>query len=184
MTVGNTIKFLRMEFGFSHIKLSEISGISVKNIIEYEKGTYRPSEKNIIKLSMAFNVSTICFMDERTFQESKTDILEKLPVGKRIEVLRVINGISLEKLSEVTGVEKRKIIHYESGREIPSIEDLKKFSAVLETGFDILADINYESDELNALESKQLNKYYNSMNSRHKQMLVEIAKTFAQADKI
>ncbi|MGN0293256.1 MAG: helix-turn-helix transcriptional regulator, partial [Lachnospiraceae bacterium] len=145
MSVAYTIWFLRQEKDYSIKALSDLANLSQKTIRNFEKDYCRPGEKEIVKLAFAFGVSPLCFVE--CSDENRSEVLKKLPAGKRIQTLRVWSRISVRKLAEKTGIEESRIRDYESLRAIPSPEDMCRCSAMLETGADILAGLDYETEE-------------------------------------
>lgn len=178
MSVGYTIAFLRRENDYSVRELAVLADLSMRAIRDFEKDAYLPGEKSIVKLAFAFGVSTLCFME--CSGEKRSEELKKLPFGKRIQTLRVWSRISVWELAEKTGIEVSRIRDYESLRAIPSPEDLCRCSAMLETGDDLLAGLDYETEEAKNIGEKQLLSYYNSMSAHNKKMILEIAEIFAQ----
>ncbi len=57
MYIGERIKFLREEKGYTQEKLEEITDIQKGTISKYENGHNSPSAENIEKIVNAFNVS-------------------------------------------------------------------------------------------------------------------------------
>jgi len=54
MTIGERIKFLRAERGWTRRTLSSLTGFTEKAIADWEGGKYAPSERGIRALEKAF----------------------------------------------------------------------------------------------------------------------------------
>lgn len=99
MTIGETIRFLRKEKGLTQKELSEKTGIAVITIHGYESDKYKPRQDKLEKLAEAFNVPVLCFFNYDNSPELKRAYLMRLPIGKRIQVLRIWSDMTLEEFS-------------------------------------------------------------------------------------
>lgn len=104
MSIGEIIKFLRKEKGFSQQKLSDISGIPLRTIQEYEKGSFSPRKDKIEKLATAFNVPELCFEYSDYLPKAQNMMMlvfSELTISERLIVLRVWNGYTIETAAEI-----------------------------------------------------------------------------------
>lgn len=59
---------------------------------------------------------------------------------------RIKEGLSLRKLSELTGISKSRLNNIENGKRSPTIEELEKISKSTKTDFYDLLETNHEWD--------------------------------------
>ena len=58
--------------------------------------------------------------------------------GARLKECRELTGISQSELARETGLEPSHINHYESGRRLPSIANLRRLKAALKVPYEML----------------------------------------------
>jgi XRE family transcriptional regulator, regulator of sulfur utilization len=82
MNIGNAVRLVREEMGFSQEKLSTESGISQTSISQIENGVTIPSKKTIAKICKALDVTEdvlyITGILEGDIPESRKKIVEQL----------------------------------------------------------------------------------------------------------
>ena len=83
MTVGEEIKRLRNEKGFSTTKLAEMSGVSKGYISQFENDKFKPSPEILLKLASSLGVSKLHLYRVAGLLDD-TDILELVDENKNL----------------------------------------------------------------------------------------------------
>ena len=63
-TFAEKVKQARAELGLTQSELGEMTGVSLRTILDYEKGKKAPRQKTLLKLARALRVSTKFLSDE------------------------------------------------------------------------------------------------------------------------
>lgn len=141
MTIGKKIKFLRNERGFTQQKLADITGIARITIAQYETDKYTPSESNLSKISFALEIPMQCFSDVKTLAAFKPDFLQKLPLNKKLHVLRLSSGRTRHDIA----YEMLKIENAKDGRNTIAV-DPELLESILEDYIENIEDWETEKD--------------------------------------
>lgn len=100
MLRGDRFKQLREQHGYTHEELSEMLGLSQKQIWRYENGKTDPSSEIIVKIAKVFRVSSDYLLgltddtnpyiriDNLTSVEK--EVLSAMRRGEKIEAIRVL----------------------------------------------------------------------------------------------
>lgn len=72
MTVGENIRRIRKERGFTQKKLGELCGIKEANIRKYELGKANPKIETVDKIASALGVSVLNIMEDLTTKQWET----------------------------------------------------------------------------------------------------------------
>jgi transcriptional regulator with XRE-family HTH domain len=59
-------------------------------------------------------------------------------IAKRIKEIRTLRGLNQTELAKKLGIKSSMVSHYETGRYIPSVENLKKIAEILDISIDHL----------------------------------------------
>ena len=63
-TFAEKVKQARAELGLTQSELGELTGVSLRTILDYEKGKKAPRQTTLLKLARALRVSTKFLSDE------------------------------------------------------------------------------------------------------------------------
>ncbi|RHU91684.1 XRE family transcriptional regulator [Clostridium sp. OM07-10AC] len=66
--------------------------------------------------------------------------------GKKIKLIRTFRGLTQKKLGEACGIHEVAIRKYESGKNIPKPEQLRKIAEALNVNVNSLAEFDIEAD--------------------------------------
>ncbi len=114
LQVGSIIRQAREMQGLTCKKLSEISEVSTAQIYSIESGkTKKPNLDTIIRLTQALN------LDVEKLTSKGNEINYDLQVGQIIRQAREIQGITCEKLSEISKISIAQIYDIELGKINP-----------------------------------------------------------------
>lgn len=92
MTLGDRIKRLRQEKGWSQMQLSQKLKVHQKQISGYERGIHAPSIEFLIKLANLFNVS----LDYIAFDDRGDNNQLQISDRELIQTMKEIEGLSEE----------------------------------------------------------------------------------------
>jgi transcriptional regulator with XRE-family HTH domain len=99
MTIGDKIKLLRKEKGWSQDELSEKIGIDGRQISRYENGKFFPSAEVIINIAQVFDVSIDFLL---------LDGVERKPIHLRYEsIIR-----KLQEIDRMTDEDENSLMHF------------------------------------------------------------------------
>ena len=124
---GQLIKQAREMQGITRKKLSELSDISEDQILNIESGrTKQPYLDTIIRLTKALN------LDSKRLISKGKEINYDLPIGQIIKQAREIQGLTCEKLSEISEISKSQTYSIESGKtKKPKLDTIIKLIQAL-----------------------------------------------------
>lgn len=108
--LGEKIKTLRKERGFTQANLANILGFSATQIHNWEIGKYKPKTPELYRLEAILNAPLIEigeYPEDGTFAE-------------KLLYLRISNGIGKTQLAEILGVANPCMTRWERGDAIPS----------------------------------------------------------------
>lgn len=159
MTVGNRIREVRKQRGYTQKKLGELCGIAEPTIRRYENGKLNPKRETIEKIATALECRPEYIMGLDTYMTSADlisaaiDIVrdaeqQKLSVdniGGNIKALREVRHISVDELSCLIGVPVQDMQRYERNEAIPPVSVLSKIAQVL--NYSLLSLIRSEKDD-------------------------------------
>ena len=86
MTFSETLKKLRIERGWTQLKLAEITGIQKQIISALELEYYPPSQRNLKSLSAAFNVSIEELGEIKNKRNKYNDLRKKKREKRKIQI--------------------------------------------------------------------------------------------------
>jgi transcriptional regulator with XRE-family HTH domain len=75
MNLGDKIKLLRQEAGYTQEELAKKMGLAKSTIAHYESGRREPDTKTIIKIANLFNISTDNILDNVRFKNEPKIVL-------------------------------------------------------------------------------------------------------------
>ena len=117
----NKLHALRKSKGVTLEQLSDETDISFSALSAYERGTRNPKINTIRTLAEYFGVSSD-YLEGR--YETEFDIEN---IGESIRKLRMANGISQTKLSNILNFKGRSTMsQYETNKRKPSMKDLNR----------------------------------------------------------
>lgn len=179
-SLGNRIKLLRRQRGFTQSKLSELSKISTMSIRRYETGERTPDIEQIQRLAYALGVST---------HELQYGALDT--TGKKIQYYRGQQNLSLEELSSKTSIPIENLKAYEEDAAYPADDDFAKLCENLFIFPDELREIPgvkhtmtkdnvmITSAEAPDLNRNELLKHYDMLNKSGRGKAIEQVKMLA-----
>lgn len=119
MSLGNTIRDFRKQRGITLQSLSDQLGVSCSYLSAIERDIKKPSVSMVKKVSDILNISpTYLFGAEKVY-------------GEKIEFIRRGRSLTVEELSELSGIESEQITAYEKGTEVPDLETLDRLAEAL-----------------------------------------------------
>lgn len=99
------LKELRKEKGFTQKELAKRIGFSYQNLQKYEKGTARPLNKNLVKLSKILGVSTSYLLGEEKTNTSELDkIVSQLHESRQDNTLAYAKKQLIEQNEEINDI--------------------------------------------------------------------------------
>lgn len=119
MELGEKVKQRRLELGMSQEELANRMGYSSRSSInKIEKG--RPiTQKIIVRLSKALNVSVAYLMGWEDEETNEPPLIPEAPlserIGKKISYIRHKRNLSIEELADKTGVTPSQLEDMENG---------------------------------------------------------------------
>ena len=98
MALGNRIKRLRQEKGWSQMQLSKKLNVHQKQISAYERGIHSPSIDFLVKLADLFNVSLdyLAFDDRHDSNQLQIADRELIQTMKEIEALSEEDKVTIK----------------------------------------------------------------------------------------
>jgi len=121
MTLGTTIRDFRKQRGMTLQVLSDQLGVSCSFLSAVERGVKKPSVAMVKKLSEVLNISPTYLFSPET---------EEIH-GEKIRFIRKGRSMSIEELSELSGISKERIQAIEEGTEEPDLETLDRLAEAL-----------------------------------------------------
>ncbi|AHF05967.1 helix-turn-helix domain-containing protein [Desulfitobacterium metallireducens] len=121
MGIGTTIRDFRKQRGLTLNELSNQLGISSSFLSAVERETKKPSVAMVRRLSNVLNISPTYLFGIGT---------EKV-YGEKIQFIRRGRSLSIEELSELSGIPVEKIEAYENSTEEPDLETLDRLAEAL-----------------------------------------------------
>lgn len=119
MSLGKTVRDFRKQRGITLQVLSDQLGVSSSYLSAIERDMKKPSVAMVKKLSDLLNISpTYLFGAEKVY-------------GEKIQFIRRGRSLSIEELSELSGVPPEQIEDYENGNEEPDLETLDRLAEAL-----------------------------------------------------
>lgn len=103
---GENLRRARMAKGYTQLKLAEISGVSRRAIVHYEKHVKRPAIDKVKKLAGALDISDDELLGIKPVKSKKSEddvsykimkkvrVIEKLPVRDQNMVFSLINALA------------------------------------------------------------------------------------------
>ena len=165
--LGQIIRQAREMQGVTRKKLSELSDISEDQILNIESGrTKQPYLDTIIRLTKALN------LDSKRLISKGKEINYDLPIGQIIKQAREIQGITCEKLSEISEISKSQTYSIESGKtkkpkldtiikliQVQKIDSKRVISKYNEINYDLpVGQIIRQAREMQGLTCKKLSE--------------------------
>jgi len=121
MTLGTTLREFRKQRGMTLQVLSEQLGVSCSFLSAVERGVKKPSVAMVKRLSEALNISPTYLFSPQT---------EGIH-GEKIRFIRKGRSLSIEELSELSGIPGERIQAFEDGSEEPDLETIDRLAEVL-----------------------------------------------------
>jgi transcriptional regulator with XRE-family HTH domain len=111
-TTASRIRHARLSAGYSIVRLTQLSGVSVQSVSLAEHGHINVDPRTLRKYAAALNV-TISFL-------GCYDDLPKETVGQRIRKARLSQGLLISELAALLEVDVKSIRYWENETRIPS----------------------------------------------------------------
>jgi transcriptional regulator with XRE-family HTH domain len=121
MGLGVTIRDFRKQRGLTLQELSQKLGVSGSYLSAVEREIKKPSVAMVKKLSDVLNISPTYLLSTST---------EKI-YGEKIRFIRRGRSLSIEELSELTGILEDDLLAFEEGTKEPDLETLDKIAESL-----------------------------------------------------
>lgn len=100
-------------------------------------------------------------------------------IGKRIAEARINRNITQEHLEELSGLSVSTIIRIETGKYMPTIENLLKLSEILDVGLDyFLYDLLPHNKDIQSPAIQDAISIMNQMGERQTEYIVKILKIY------
>jgi transcriptional regulator with XRE-family HTH domain len=152
MTLGKRIEYARIVKGLSQRELSALSGVAESTVVNYEKDKISRNKAQVMKkLADALDVEPSRLYTGDTLAAALTQ--KGMTFGSRLELLRIIRGLTKEELAAASGVNGLYVGYYEHGvTKDYKVDFVKKLCDVLDDkkGFRITPSIvhtGYHRDE-------------------------------------
>ena len=87
--VGDRIKIIRKEKGYSQQKLADLTGLARITIAQYETNKYQPSEQNLNKIADTLSIPVSCFYEDEL---PELELSPKLSTDE-LELLSLFNSL-------------------------------------------------------------------------------------------
>lgn len=140
--IGKKIKELRLSRKMTQEELGKIIGVTTSMIGMYETGARNPSYAVLKKIAEYFNVTTDYLLgcsetpqrnnDEKISEEINKDIERGIILGSNIRRIRKSLGISINKLSTLSGISLGYLSDLENNKSSnPTKETLEKIAKAL-----------------------------------------------------
>lgn len=140
--IGKKIKELRLSRKMTQEELGKIIGVTTSMIGMYETGARNPSYAVLKKIAEYFNVTTDYLLgcsetpqrnnDEKISEEINKDIERGIILGSNIRRIRKSLGISINKLSTLSGISLGYLSDLENNKSLnPTKETLDKIAKAL-----------------------------------------------------
>ncbi len=123
--LGEKIRDLREERGYTLSDMAERAGLSISYLSEIERGAKRPSLKTLDKIATALNVSRNILVD------IGGDRL-KISMGDKIRMLREGAGLTLGELAKKIGISPSYLSEIERESVHPSVATVKAIGKALD----------------------------------------------------
>ncbi len=107
MSIGENIRRLRKEKGWSQRKLSELSGVSHTQIANYETNRTKPTLETIVKIANALDVNISELLDYQKFIDNsdwKYDLKKDPLVNELLNLFYCLNNNGKKKVIEHTEI--------------------------------------------------------------------------------
>jgi len=121
MALGTTIRDFRKQRGSTLQVLSDQLGVSCSFLSAVERGVKKPSVALVKKLSDVLNISPTYLFGIG---------MEKV-YGEKVRFIRRGRSLTIEQLSELSGISAERIQAYEEGTEEPDLETLDHLGEAL-----------------------------------------------------
>ena len=151
MSIGEKIKTFRNRLNITQQELADLSGISLRALSNYEKGSRIPPLEIMIRIAKALNVDIKDLDEKSPLVDYYDDIL-----GKKIKLYRKYKSLTQKQLADKIGVSEITIRRYESNQKEPKHNTLIKIAEALDISIKELID--YEDIKTNNL--AKLQRYY------------------------
>lgn len=99
-------------------------------------------------------------------------------IGQNIKELRIRRGYSQEELGELIGKTRSAISQYESEKIIPRMGVIEDIARVFHVPKEVVIR-GFAANETVDNEERELLSLYRNMDARHREMLMETARSFA-----
>ncbi len=119
LSLGDKIRLLRTEKGFSIQDLARRAGISLSYLSEIERGTVYPALSTLKRIAAGLEVSVSSIMGNEG------------SLGHKLKALREEYGLTQAQLASLAGVTAGLIGQIEHGKVQPSLKTLEKLSEVM-----------------------------------------------------
>ncbi len=145
---GIIIRKIREEKGISRARLSEMVGLDVNRMQQYENGARNPKTALLNQIYKALGVYVKYDMKVEVYYDSKPkEFCEIKDIFKeRLKELREKNNMSQEELAKLTELPKSKIIAFEEGSEEPTLSIIAKIAQALDVSIDHLCKYDKENN--------------------------------------
>lgn len=120
MTIGESMRKARKNAGLTLQKLAFFSNSTTSFLSRLERDMFNPNIKKVIEFSDVIGISIDDYIGREEYRRcSKTSV--KLTIGQSIQKTRESKGVSIDKLVEMTGYEKRDLNNWEKDRRSPRL---------------------------------------------------------------
>lgn len=132
-SIGKRIKEIREQKKLSTYDLAKMTGISQSTISKLENG------KRSVDLALLRSISKALNVDVSDFLVESNNLL----IGVRIKKQRELKGLSVDELSEKSGIGIKLLLDIEDNNLKPGLETIEKIAETLSIPTSYLAATNY-----------------------------------------
>lgn len=125
--VGENIKKLRIERGYTQKELAEMLNVSQNAVHNWETGKREPKAKTMIYQMLALD-SKEPLMCNYGIHTNESNI-----IGTKIKECRLKKGLTQKQLGSLCDMTQQQIAQYENGKLIPKEETINKIANALES---------------------------------------------------
>jgi len=128
-TIGERVRILHEEKGFSLSMFAKAIGAAPSTIINWKRGKYKPNSKFIPKLAEVLEVDAWVLVTGTSKEEA---LKQASNIGERIYLAEYAKGLTANVIAEAIGTVREEIFYWEKGKCKPLAKFIPKLAEVLE----------------------------------------------------
>lgn len=158
MKLGEKIRSLRKEKGWSQVELGEKLGLPGQHISRYETGKIRPRPSILETIAKTFGIP-VDALEELSSGPQEID-RQVMTIGEKIRELRRKRNWSQAELGERLGIAAQNVCRYEKDLVTPRTGTLAQFAEVLEVPVEVFTQRSSASGGHLGIEDTELLEYF------------------------